>query len=326
MSGKRNHEWAQATAWDGYFTQDKVGGVTERVDPGTVMARLTAEGFLQQGLDSLLFDTTPESVPVGVGVVSWDADSRTLSIQQPGGVILQVGQETQILVVNKTGATIPNGAVVYLTGAQGNRPTVALAEADVLDHSHAIAVATQSLANNAEGFVTLLGLVRELDTSAWTEGAALYLSDAPGGLTDTAPTSRVVRVGFVVRSHATAGSILVTIERFSAEGGGSAPLSVVNVASSAFVLLPAHLEAWVRVTSGTKSTVTLPVDADLGSPATGAQIHLRQVGAGQVEISPASGVTVNTPETLRTRWAGSSIALVKVGVNTWDCTGDLEAL
>ena len=213
MAGKRNHEWPQATTWEGYFTQDQSGGSTERVDPGTVMARLTAEGFLQQGLDSLLFDTTPESVPTGVGAVSWNPDEGTLDIQQPNGVTLQVGQETQIHVVNKSGATIPNGAVVYLTGAQGNRPTVALAEADVLSHSHAIAVATQALANNAEGYVTLLGLVRELNTAAFTEGAALYLSDTPGGLTATAPTSRVVRIGFVVRSHATVGSILVAIER-----------------------------------------------------------------------------------------------------------------
>lgn len=213
MSGKRNHEWTQATAWDGYFTQDKAGGVTERVDPGTVMARLLSEGFLQQGLDFLTFDTTPENAITQVGAVSWNADEGTLDIQQPGGVTLQVGQETQIHVVNKSGTSIPNGAVVYLTGAQGNRPTVALAEADVLDHSHAIAVATQTLDNNAEGFVTLLGLVRELNTSAFAEGAALYLSDTPGGLTATAPTSRVVRIGFVVRSHATVGAILVAIER-----------------------------------------------------------------------------------------------------------------
>lgn len=213
MSGKRNFEWGQATAWDGYFTQDKTGGVTERVDPGTVMARLVSEGFLQQGLDALTFDTTPENVPAQVGAVSWNADEGTLDIQQPGGVTLQVGQETQIHVVNKSGASIPNGSVVYLTGAQGNRPTVALAEADVLDHSHAIAVATQTLANNAEGYVTLLGLVRQLNTDAWTEGAALYLSDTPGGLTTTAPTSRVVRIGFVVRKHASVGAILVAIER-----------------------------------------------------------------------------------------------------------------
>ena len=26
MANKRNYEWPQASAWDGYFTQDKPGG------------------------------------------------------------------------------------------------------------------------------------------------------------------------------------------------------------------------------------------------------------------------------------------------------------
>jgi len=49
MPNRRNYEWPQAEAWNGFFTQDKAGGVTERVGPDTVMARLVAEGFLRQG-------------------------------------------------------------------------------------------------------------------------------------------------------------------------------------------------------------------------------------------------------------------------------------
>lgn len=268
MSGKRNHEWAQATAWDGFFTQDKAGGVTERVDPGTVMSRLDAEGFLRQGLDALTFDTTPESVPAQVGAVSWNADDGTLDIQQPGGVILQVGQETQIRVVNKTGASIPNGSVVYLTGAQGSRPTVALAEVDVLDHSHAIAVATQTLENNAEGFVTLLGLVRELNTSTYAEGAALYLSDTPGGLTATAPASRVVRVGFVVRSHATVGSILVAIER-TENLDDLGDVSATSPTDGQLLSFNTSTGKWKAVTAaGALATATPLVESGAGSVGT----------------------------------------------------------
>lgn len=48
MANKRNYEWPQASAWDGYFTQDKVGGTTQRVDPSLVFARLRAEGFIDE--------------------------------------------------------------------------------------------------------------------------------------------------------------------------------------------------------------------------------------------------------------------------------------
>jgi hypothetical protein len=46
---------------------------------------------------------------------------------------LQIGQETVIRVVNNTASTITNGSVVYLTGASGVFPTVALAKADAID-------------------------------------------------------------------------------------------------------------------------------------------------------------------------------------------------
>ena len=72
MANKRNYEWPQASAWDGYFTQDKVGGTTQRVDPSLVFDRLRAEGFIDgDGVDykissavpnlqtELTFDTTP---------------------------------------------------------------------------------------------------------------------------------------------------------------------------------------------------------------------------------------------------------------------------
>lgn len=177
---------------------------------GTVIKKTSGEVLGE--VDFITFDTTPEAVPTAVGTVSWNADEGTQDIQQPYGVTLQVGQEVQIHVINKSGVAIPNGAPVYITGAQGNRPSVALAEADVLAHANAIAVSTMDIANNAEGFVTRVGLVRQLNTLAWSEGDALYLSDTPGVLTNVAPTSRKVRVAYVVRDHATVGSIFVSIE------------------------------------------------------------------------------------------------------------------
>lgn len=51
MANKRNYEWPQASAWDGYFTQDKVGGATQRVDPSLVFERLRTEGFLDNAGD-----------------------------------------------------------------------------------------------------------------------------------------------------------------------------------------------------------------------------------------------------------------------------------
>ena len=87
----------------------------------------------------------------------WDAGNHTVSINvdSAAGVSLQLGQEQYVRASNKTGAAITNGSVVYINGAQGNRPTIRLAQADSGSTSLVIGVATQDIAKNAEGFVRL---------------------------------------------------------------------------------------------------------------------------------------------------------------------------
>lgn len=113
--------------------------------------------------------------------------------------------------VNKTGVQINDGEVVYVIGAQGNRPSVALAKADAYPTSNVIGMATQNIPNNEEGYVTIAGLVRGYNTSGFTEGDTLYLSaSTTGALTKTPPASPnfLVHVGKAMNSTSN-GSVLV---------------------------------------------------------------------------------------------------------------------
>lgn len=164
-------------------------------------------------VDKIGFDTAAAQT-AGVGEMVWNAADGTADLGLPGGVTLQVGQEQLIRVLNKTGSTIQNMHVVYITGAQGNRVTAAQAQANSVNADKTLAVATQDIANNAEGFATILGLVRGINTSAWAEGTELWLSAAvAGAITNVRPAApnHQVRVGYVVRSHASEGSIYVTV-------------------------------------------------------------------------------------------------------------------
>jgi len=323
MPNRRNYEWPQASAWDGFFTQDKPGGITERVDPQMVKDTLRAAGFLAQLENYLSLDTTPTGVPSQAGVMSWNQDSGTMDIQQPGGVTLQVGQELQILATNRTGTTIPNGAVVYLTGAQGNRPTIALAEADVLDRSHALAVATQAITNNGEGFVTVLGLVRDLNTAAFAEGAVLYLSDTAGSFSATPSTTRTVRVGYVVRSHATVGSIFVTIQRTENLGD----LGNVDAASPTDGQLLAYNTAtgkWKPVTAaGALATATPLVESGAGSVGTSTRAaredHVHPADGG----GSGGGGGVKYASTMKAGAQTANVSLIEGDVNQWAAYGTL---
>ena len=119
-------------------------------------------------------------------------------------------------VKNMTGATLTKGTVVFISGANGNKPIVtkALAVSDALS-SRTFGLLQSNILNNGVGFCVLIGDLSGLDTSAFTEGAQLYLSGTVAGTyTDTktlAPT-HLVYVGKVTRSHPTQGQIEVQIQ------------------------------------------------------------------------------------------------------------------
>ena len=119
-------------------------------------------------------------------------------------------------VKNMTGATLTKGTVVYISGANSNKPIVskALAVSDALS-SRTFGLLQSNISNNGVGYCVIIGDLSGLDTSAFTEGAQLYLSGTVAGTyTDTktlAPT-HLVYVGKVTRSHPILGQIEVQIQ------------------------------------------------------------------------------------------------------------------
>lgn len=165
-------------------------------------------------VNAISLDTTPGTLPTAAGSMFWDSGNGTPSIILTPDVTLQLGQEQLALVYNGTGSTIQNGKVVAVTGAQGQRPSVALADADSEALSApTLGIATQDIANGAEGFVTTFGFVRGLDTSAFTAGDPLYLSQTAGGFTATRPSApaHTVALGWVIKVNASSGEIFVNI-------------------------------------------------------------------------------------------------------------------
>ena len=147
------------------------------------------------------------------GIMSWNAEDETVDLIVSPDVTYQLGQEVGHTVRNLSGQTLLNGNVVKVTGASGNKVTVDIADSSTeYESSATFAVVTETISNNSTGKVTTEGLVRGLNTSAFTEGVAIWLGST-GAFTDVKPSSpnHLVHVGWVVRSHATEGTILVRI-------------------------------------------------------------------------------------------------------------------
>lgn len=157
------------------------------------------------------------------GLVYYDETDRSLTYyNEEADVAVNIGREMLIRVRNNSGATIANGKVVYLSGASGQLPTIALARADSESTSRVIGVATHDIENNSFGYVTTVGEVKNLNTSAFADGDSLYLSAATAGeLTATAPSlpNLKIHVATVAHSHVSQGKLYVHPEDESVTAG-----------------------------------------------------------------------------------------------------------
>lgn len=149
------------------------------------------------------------------GQLWYSADTTTLNFQNDrSGVTLNLGEENWLRVRNISGSDISDGEAVYISGFDtgSGLPTIELAQANSENTADLVGLTTETITDNGSGMVATYGLVRGIDTSAYSAGDSLFLSpNTPGALTTTEPSSPdfSVRVGRVSRSHSSAGQILV---------------------------------------------------------------------------------------------------------------------
>lgn len=203
---------------------DEVSSTTYVIPPGGVVRIVDGlNGFYYKDtsgvpipINYLLFNTEPFDVPTDTpGVVYYDDQDSTLNVVTPYAAF-QLGQELGVLVSNKSGADIDNGKPVYIDGALGNRPTIELLTNTSCEICHRrLGITTTIVPDNGTGIATTNGLVRDVDTSAYTEGDLLYVGSTPGTYTTTLPAVGSTRItaAMVVRVHPTQGVLLVLMRK-----------------------------------------------------------------------------------------------------------------
>ena len=173
-----------------------------KIRRGTDTARLAV--IFEEG--EVVYTTDTKSFFIGDGV--------TAGGNQIGGTTAASLLKAE--VHNATGVTLTKGQVVYLSGNTGNKPNALLAQANSeATSSKTIGLIILNISNNASGDIATDGLLSDLNTSAFVAGDLLWLSDTiAGGLTTIIPDTpnHAVFIGYVVRAHATQGSILIHIQ------------------------------------------------------------------------------------------------------------------
>lgn len=196
-------------------TIDDTGGYFSGSDVESALQQI-GSALLSPIVNSITFSTTPTNSTTQ-GNLRWNNDDATLElVTGTSNVTLQLGQEMYIKAFNNTGVTITNGSIVYISGAQGNRPTISLANA--INYNNAlkvIGVATHNISHGEYGFITTDGIIRDLNTNSYIEGDSLYLSTNSGQYSTAIPSDGIARitVGTVLKSHVTDGWIYVKIDK-----------------------------------------------------------------------------------------------------------------
>jgi len=191
-------------------------GATQNVDLG--------EFELKAGQLSL--DITPTGT-AAVGTTRWnDALGSSETTLKGGSVVIKNGVDLVARVVNKvtpnTTLTKANYQVVKVSGAQGQRLAVNLAQANNDNNSaDTLGIVCETILTNQEGFIITVGQLENVNTTGslqgetWVDGDVLYLSPTTAGkitnIKPTGATGHIVILGYVEYAHAVNGKIYVKI-------------------------------------------------------------------------------------------------------------------
>lgn len=171
---------------------------------------------IASNLSTGYIDLTTTSAPAhSEGRIFYDTGNNALAVYNDvADITLQVGQEEWIQVFNNSGDTILNGTPVYLTGESAGIPTISPTDPSGDASAYCIGLTTHDISNNNNGYVTVRGLVRDIDTSTLTAGAHVHVGIGTGVLSTSAPTYPyyTTDIGICLVSGVSGGCIYVDIQ------------------------------------------------------------------------------------------------------------------
>ena len=164
-------------------------------------------------------------------------------------------------------------------------------------------------------------------------GAVLRLGEATANGTNyvavQSPASLAANTTYTLPSaDGTSGQLLSTngsgtLSWATASGGGASYSAVRTQSGTTYTLVLGDAGDYIQTTSTTAVTITVPLQSSV-TWAADTEIYFEQNNTGQITIAGASGVTINSSETLKTAGRYSVIALKRVASDTWTLTGERQ--
>jgi len=235
--------------------------------------------------------------------------------------------------VGKTPAPAGEGQFIIYVNTAGEEDSTNGLRWDEATDRLAIGKTTPTEAIDVVGNIAVTGTVDGRDIA--TDGTKLdgiaagaevnqnaFSNIAVSGQTTVAADSKTDTFTLVAGTNITlttdAGTDSITI----AASGGGTPYSTVRTQSgTSYTLALTDAGDYIQTTSTTAVTITVPLQSSVAWAAD-TEIYFEQNNTGQITIAGASGVTINSSETLKSFARYSVLALKRVAENVWTLTGE----
>lgn len=239
-----------------------------------------------------------------------------------GGVTLAAGNVDQFTVAIDPDTT--NEEIIFITASSTDTFTIVRARAGTsgVQHSAGATVKHVLTSDDLNAFKASISPVSSLGFAGSTSGSTTVQATAVAGTTTlTLPAATDTLVGKATTDTLTNKTLTSPILNTPTINDARQNLTLNAQTGTTYTLVLTDNGRLVTLNNAAAITVTVPLNSSIAF-ATGAVVNLQQIGAGQVTVVGASGVTINgTGTALRAQWSAAS--LVKTATDTWTLIGDL---
>ena len=235
-----------------------------------------------------------------------------------GGVTLAAGNVDQFTVAIDPDTT--NEEIVFITANSSDTFTIVRARAGTSGVQHSAGATVQHVltSDDLNAFKLAISPVASMGFAGSTSGSTTVQATAVAGTTTlTLPAATDTLVG-----RATTDTLTNKTLTSPTINDAKQNLTLNAQTGTTYTFVLADNGKLVTLDNASAITVTVPANSSVAY-ATGAIINLQQIGAGQVTVAAAGGVTINGTGT-KTRAQWSAASLVKTATDTWTLIGDIE--
>jgi hypothetical protein len=240
-----------------------------------------------------------------------------------GGVTLAAGNVDQFTVALDPDTT--NEEIVFITAASTDTFTIVRARAGTsgVTHSAGATVKHVLTSDDLNAFKASISPVANVGFGGSTSGTTTVQASAVAGTTTlTLPAATDTLVARDTTDTLTNKTLTSPTLNTPTINDARQNLTLNAQTGTTYTLALTDNGRLVTLSNAAAITVTVPLNATVAF-ATGAIVNLQQIGAGQVTVAGASGVTLNGTGT-KTRAQWSAASLIKTATDTWTLIGDIE--